>query len=205
MTFGDHKSWQSYIESLSTPLKFGTEATTQERDQAFEVLREANHYFYAKHVATLPKNIRSEIEKGTHASQSHQRQPQAQLAMDRLCDFLNQNCTLTITKMPTMGLYHGDQIVFSVRFDSNLAWKQIDNQIPPFFEGFRILRVRQSDFETLNPKKIEPDAAPNSSPGGLLKSAGIASPAQSRILLEQAARLLLAPLCFEPPLSESCG
>ena len=154
MNFGDHKSWESYTESLLTPLKFGPGASTQEREQAFEILREANRYFYLKHIASLPRNIKKEIEGGTHASQSHQMQPQAQLALDRFINFLNQHSNHPITKGPTMGLYHGNQIVFSVRFDSKLPWNRIDNDIPPFFEGFRILRVRQSEFEALNPTKI---------------------------------------------------
>jgi hypothetical protein len=51
----------------------------------------------------------------------------------------------------------------------------------------------------------EPDAAPNGSPGGSLKSAAIASPAQSRMLLPQPPRLHLAPFCCHPPVSESRG
>ena len=45
----------------------------------------------------------------------------------------------------------------------------------------------------------------NGSPGGLLKSAVIVSPAQSRMLLAQPPRLRLAPMCCHPPLPESRG
>ena len=45
----------------------------------------------------------------------------------------------------------------------------------------------------------------NGSPGGLFKSAAIASPAQSRMLLPQPPRLRLAPLYCHLPLPESRG
>jgi len=45
----------------------------------------------------------------------------------------------------------------------------------------------------------------NGSPLGLLKSAVIVSPAQSRMLLPQPPRLRLAPLCCQHPVSESRG
>ena len=45
----------------------------------------------------------------------------------------------------------------------------------------------------------------NGSPRGSFKSAALASPAQSRMLLAQPPRLRLAPLCCHPPLPESRG
>lgn len=45
----------------------------------------------------------------------------------------------------------------------------------------------------------------NGSPSGLFKSAVIASPAQSRILLPQPPRLHLAPFHYNSPLPESRG
>ena len=45
----------------------------------------------------------------------------------------------------------------------------------------------------------------NGSPGGLLKSAVIASPAQSRMLLAQPPRLRLTPFCCHLPVPESRG
>jgi hypothetical protein len=56
-----------------------------------------------------------------------------------------------------------------------------------------------------NIEDTEPYAAPNISPRGLFKSAAIASPAQSRMLLAQPPRLRLAPFCCHPPLPESRG
>jgi len=52
---------------------------------------------------------------------------------------------------------------------------------------------------------VEPDAAPNGSPGGLLKSAVIIPPAQSRMLLRQPPRLRLDPFCSHLPVPESRG
>ena len=159
--FSDHKSWDAYVESLDTPLKFGADATDEERDKAFRVLGEANRYFYPKHVATLASDIRRQIEEGLHPSQSHEQREAAAAVMADFTRFLAANCDLSITEQPAMGFYHGDLTIFNLRFDSELPWSEIDNEIPPFYKGFRIFRIRQSDFERLNPPKSEQGAAPN--------------------------------------------
>jgi hypothetical protein len=45
----------------------------------------------------------------------------------------------------------------------------------------------------------------NGSPGGLLKSAVMIPPAQSRMLLPQPPRLRLTPFCSHAPVTESRG
>jgi hypothetical protein len=57
----------------------------------------------------------------------------------------------------------------------------------------------------LNQKHPNHTLHTNGSPRGLLKSAAIISPAQSRILLPQPPRLRLAPICCHLPVSESRG
>ena len=152
MNFGSHQSWESYLESLDKPLRFDENATKEEQDYAFSVLGESNRYFYPKHVASLPRTERKLIKRGLHPSQSHDRGEDARLVMERFKEYLRANCSLPITQEPEVGFYHGDQIIFSLCFDSDESWAVIDDVIPPFFEGFRILRFRQSEVDELNPK-----------------------------------------------------
>ena len=159
MDFANHKSWEAYLESRDAPLKFGAEATEPERDEAFQILGESNRHFYPQHIATLPFKIRRQIKKGKHPSQAHERHEDASPVMADFRRYLAANCRLPITEQPKMGFYHGDQIIFSVRFDSELPWAEIDEEIPPFYEGYRIFRIRQSEYERLNPPKSEQDGA----------------------------------------------
>lgn len=153
MDFGDHKSWQSYQESLPEQLRFDADASEAERNQAFDVLEQANSHFFQQHLASLSSETRKEIENGTHPSQSHERDEQALPIFEKFSSFLEETCAIPITDA-SLGHYHGDQIIFSVRFDSDKPWLEIDDEIPSFFEGFRIKRVRQSEYdEALEPKQ----------------------------------------------------
>lgn len=149
MDFGDHKSWQAYQESLSEPLRFEAGATEAERDHAFAVLKKANDYFYQQHLSTLPPEIRVELDNGTHPSQSHERDEQAQPIFEKFRSFLDKTCTIPITDV-SLGHYHGNRVIFYVRFDSEKSWSEIDEEIPIFFEGFWVKRVRQSEYDALN-------------------------------------------------------
>lgn len=152
MNFGSHKSWESYVDSLNTPLRFDAKASGAERDYAFSVLRKANLYFYQQHIAKLPQDMREQIKRGMYASQSHKKREQAHPILDRFAEYLRQKCRLPITDQPTIGFYHFDEIIFRVEFDSEKPWSEIDDEIPPFFEGFRVLRFRQS--ERFTPRSV---------------------------------------------------
>ncbi len=154
MDFGDHKSWQAYQESLPEPLRFDAEATEAERDHAFDVLGKANTHFYQQHITTLPLEVQAELKNGTHPSQSHERSEQALPTFEQFRSFLEENCTIPITDV-SFGNYHGDQIIFSVRFDSEKPWPEIDEEIPAFFAGFRVKRGRQSEYDALIGKENE--------------------------------------------------
>ena len=161
MDFAEHKSWEAYLEARDVPLKFGADASEAESDEAFQILGEANRHFYPKHLATLPAAIRQQIESGEHPSQSHERHEAASAVMAEFEHYLAENCSLPITEAPRMGFYHGDQIIFSVRFDSERPWAEIDDEIPPFYMGYRIFRTRQSEYERLNPPQGEQGGTPD--------------------------------------------
>jgi len=148
--FDSHSSWQAYCESRNAPLRFGSDATEEEHEEAFRILGAANRHFWAKHLATLSSEVRREIENHKHPSQSHQRHEEAEVMMTAFAQFLDETCRISITEPPRMGFYHGDQIIFTVRFNSEEPWAKIDQEIPPFFQGYRISRTRQSDCERLN-------------------------------------------------------
>ena len=147
--YGTHISWESFEESFDEPLKFGADASETERDHAFDVLGRALRHFYRLHLDSLPTKLRDASEKGDHPSLSHEREAEARIAMTKFEEFLKANCEISIVEGPTLGFYHMDQIIFSVTFDSDLPWKQIDHQIPPHFLGYRILRGRQSEINAV--------------------------------------------------------
>lgn len=154
MDFGDHKSWQAYEESLSEPLRFDAEANEDERNHAFEVLGKANAHFYQQHISTLSPEVQAELKNGTHPSQSHELDEQALPIFEQFWSSLEENCTIPIYDA-ALGHYHGDQIIFSVRFDSEKPWSEIDEEIPSFFAGFRVKRNRQSTYDALSEPELK--------------------------------------------------
>ena len=149
MDYGSHISWESFEESFEEPLKFGPDASEEERNHAFDVLGRALRYFYRLHLDSLPENLRTSIENADHPSLSHDRDGEARLPLAKFEEFLKANCEVPITEGPTLGFYHMDQIIFSVTFDSDLPWREVDCQIPPHFLGYRVLRGRQSEINTV--------------------------------------------------------
>ena len=146
-----YDSWQAFDEPRPDSKSLSSNARPEDMNKAIEMLKAGQQYYWSLHYKTLSKELKRKVDDATHPCFSHEKSNEALVYLDEFSILLKEKCNLPITMEPTIGFYHGDQIIFSLRVDSELPWFKIDKQIPAYFKGFRIFRYRESDHQRLNP------------------------------------------------------
>lgn len=124
LNIGKHLSLESYLEEYPHPFNNSEQMTVQQQEEAAKLLKHLKNYFFKLHTHQLPRTEENHLS-----------------ALNKLDKKLNSQRLIVIEKIER-SIYFHDEKILTVKFRSKKSWQEIDRIIPPYFEGFGVLRHR---------------------------------------------------------------